>query len=167
MDGSLDIMLKLFDTLKESADKNTQAINGLISQQNELINHVKYLPIQELRDTLKDHSTKSGTDINVCTETVQTKSGDILQKVKDIDGKINKMLIVIGVVFSLLAVAYFIARSTTDVDQIKKEVALDEQKLRKQITEDIESRQKKEHQEIIDAVKKAINQYHEDNKKTE
>lgn len=150
MTDSIEILVKLFDTLKEASDENKRTTQVLVSQQQELVNYIKTLPIVDFKELLKDHATKSGTDIDACTLKVETKTESILQKMRSIDGKITKMLIVITVFVGLLAVAYFIARSTTDVEQIKND-----------ITKEIDSEQKKEHQAIIDTIEKAIKKYHE------
>ena len=150
MTDSIEILVKLFDTLKEASDENKRTTQVLVSQQQELVNYMKTLPIVDFKELLKEHATKSGTDIDACTLKVETKTESILQKMRSIDGKITKMLIVITVFVGLLAVAYFIARSTTDVEQIKND-----------ITKEIDSEQKKEHQAIIDTIEKAIKKYHE------
>ena len=150
MTDSIEILVKLFDTLKEASDENKRTTQVLVSQQQELVNYIKTLPIVDFKELLKEHATKSGTDIDACTLKVETKTESILQKMRSIDGKITKMLIVITVFVGLLAVAYFIARSTTDVEQIKND-----------ITKEIDSEQKKEHQAIIDTIEKAIKKYHE------
>jgi hypothetical protein len=171
MNETIDVLVKLFDTLKESSDENKRTCQAMIAQQQDLVNIIKLLPINDLRDNLKEHSKQSDTDIETCTTSVETNSIAILQKIKDIDGKINKMLIVIGVVFSLLAVAYFIARSTTDVNDIKKEIkkefVSEQEKMKNEITRDIEAKQRREHQEIIDAVTKAIRDYKNTENKNE
>jgi predicted PurR-regulated permease PerM len=152
MTDSMDILVKLFDTLKEASDESKKNVQVLVSQQQELVNYIKLLPIAELRDNLKDHSKQSGTDINTCAQKVETNSKNILDKVRSIDGKLNKMLIIASVIFSLLGVAYFIARSTTDVEQIKKE-----------IIKDVEAQQAKEHKDIIEAVERAMKTYKDSN----
>ena len=116
MSDTLDFVSKLFDTLKEASKDSNTALQRLVSQQQELVNHVKGLPITELHEALKDHDTNSKGEIDACTETVETKTDTILTKVNLIDGKIGKMITVVLVAFGLLAGTYIFVRSAVDVD---------------------------------------------------
>lgn len=149
--AEVDLLIKLFDTLKDSIKDIQNICQALLTNQTSIGNYMKNLPMEEVKGLLKDHSKESTTEIGTCKETVEIKSNNLLQKINSMDNKINKMIIVITVAFALLTVAYFVVRSTTDVDKIKKEIATD-----------IENEQKKEHQEIIDAVTEAMKKYHKE-----
>ena len=64
MADSTDLMIKLFDTLKQSSDKGEIILQKLIEQQHNLIGHIEYLPIKELQEALKDHNVESKSEIN-------------------------------------------------------------------------------------------------------
>jgi len=114
MSDTLDFVSKLFDTLKEASKDSNTALQRLVSQQQELVNHVKGLPITELHEALKDHDTNSKGEIDACTETVETKTDTILTKVNLIDGKVKTMIIVVIVAFSLFTGAALIGKIMVD-----------------------------------------------------
>lgn len=114
MADNIDILLKLFATLKESSDKNEEATKQLILQQLDLVSHIKHLPIEDLRQALKDHAKDSAENIDSCEETVTTTSGDLMTELKKISNKVGKMILVVLVTFSILTGGYIIIRSTVD-----------------------------------------------------
>jgi len=134
MSDTLDFVSKLFDTLKEASKDSNTSLQILITQQQELVNHVKGLPIAELHQALKDHDTKSKDDIDTCTEAVETKTDSILKIVSIIESKIGKMITVVVVAFSLLAGSYVFIRSVVDNDksheQLKTEIVEELNKVR-------------------------------------
>jgi preprotein translocase subunit SecG len=160
MVDSIDILVKLFDTLKESSDESKRVVQTLVTQQQDLVSHIKTLPISDLKENLKEHSKQSIDDINTCTQKVEAKSDNIMGKLRGIDSKVTKMIIVMSVLFTLLAVSYFIVRHTIDKEQIEKDISTS-------IINEIEKRQATEHQEIINAVEKAIKKYHEEDRNVE
>jgi hypothetical protein len=141
MADSTDLMIKLFDTLKQSSDKGEIILQKLIEQQHNLIGHIEYLPIKELQEALKDHNIESKGDINTCTETVESKSDTILEKVQVIESKISKAILVIIVAFTLFSAAFGIARLALNPNKLKQT---------------IEREQTLAHQKIIDAIKESM-----------
>jgi predicted PurR-regulated permease PerM len=144
-----EIIVKLFDTLKDSSDRTSEALRNLISQQNDLITHVKQLPVSDLKQALKDHSDKTIDQFNSCNNSTERNTNSLLEKLRNIDNKMTKVLIVISVAFSLIAIAYFVVRSTTDTSKLTKE-----------IIEQVEGNQDKKHNEIVEAIKKEIEKLH-------
>ncbi len=134
---NVELMVKLFDTLKESSDKSESTLRKLIEQQHSLISLIEYMPVKELHETLKNHHKDSSTEIGTCTDTVTTTSDSILEKVKGIENKIGRMILVVIVAFSVLSAGFIVGRITL------------EGKL-------IESTNVAEHQEIIDALRKSM-----------
>ena len=114
MANNIDILLKLFATLKESSDKNEEATKQLILQQLELVGHIKHLPIEDLRQALKDHAKESSEEIDSCEETVTTTSEDLMTELKKMSNKVSKMILVVVVAFTILTGAYIIIRSVAD-----------------------------------------------------
>jgi len=144
-DGNVEIIVKLFDTLKESSTRTTDALNDLISQQNELISHVKHLPINEFQNALKDHAKSTVDEFIKSSEKTTESSNKILEKIKNIDSKLSKVLIVISVAFALSGVVYFLVRSTIDTDKIMLK---------------IEEKQNTEHNKLMEEIKNEIEKLH-------
>ena len=106
--AEIDLLIKLFDTLKDSMKDQQTVHNALLTNQNDLGNHLKTLPIEEIKQILKDHTKDSSDDIDSCTETVESKSDAILEEVKEIKGKIKNMILVVVVAVSLFGIALLI-----------------------------------------------------------
>jgi hypothetical protein len=92
MNGSPDIILKLFDTLKDSTDKNERTMQILINQQQKLVETVTYMPINEIRQEVKDHIVSAHEE----------RKG-IEDKIDKIDHKVAKMIVVVLVSFTILS----------------------------------------------------------------
>ena len=103
MNGSSDFIIKLFDTLKESTDKNERTMQTLINQQQILVDTVKHMPINEIRKEIQDH-----------IESAQKERNVILDHIIKMDFKITKMIITVVVAFSILAGGYLFIRSVVD-----------------------------------------------------
>ena len=106
--AEIDLLIKLFDTLKDSMKDQQTVHNALLTNQNDLGNHLKTLPIEEIKQILKDHTKDSSDDIDSCTETVESKSDAILEEVKEIKGKIKNMILAVVVAVSLFGIALLI-----------------------------------------------------------
>ena len=106
--ADIDLLIKLFDTLKDSMKDQQTVHNALLTNQNDLGNHLKTLPIEEIKQILKDHTKDSSDDIDSCTETVESKSDAILEEVKEIKGKIKNMILAVIVAVSLFGIALLI-----------------------------------------------------------
>lgn len=152
-DENINVLLKLFDTLKESSDRNEDATKQLIIQQLELVNRIKTLPIDDLRIALKEHAKQSIDDIDNCTGKVSETKTSLMDELRTINNKITKMIYVVVIAFSLTMGLYVFVRSTTDNDA----------KLLKW-QQQIETRQNIEHEKII---KKVIEEIRSEFKKTE
>jgi Mg2+ and Co2+ transporter CorA len=111
MSNNIDILLKLFATLKESSDKNEEATQQLILQQLDLVGHIKHLPIEDLRQALKDHAKDSASDIDSCEETVTTTSADLMTAINNVGNKVTKIILVVSVAFTIAIATYGIMKS--------------------------------------------------------
>lgn len=108
MNGSSpDIILKLFDTLKDSTDKNERTMQTLITQQQTLVDTVKHMPITEIRQEIKDHIVSA-----------EKERKGILDKVIRLDSKVGKMIIVVIVAFTIISGGYVLV--THDVEHAKQ-----------------------------------------------
>ncbi len=139
--SDFDLLLKLFDTLKDSSKDTQDLCHAMLTNQNNIGSYIKNLPIDELKNTLKEHNKESIDNIDACTETVETKTDTILEKVNLIDTKVGKMITVVVVAFALLTVSFIVGRLSMDTTSLQKA---------------IESDQQIEHQIIIDAVKESM-----------
>jgi cation transport ATPase len=115
MNGSSDIILKLFDTLKDSTDKNERTMQVLINQQQTLVDNVTHLPINEIRQEIKDHISSA-----------QKERKDIENKVDKVDSKVTKMIIVVLVAFTIITGGYTLIAH--DSDHAKQEQVQVQQK---------------------------------------
>jgi len=114
MADSIDILVKLFDTLKTSTDKNESSTQQLVGQQQELVTYIKSLPIKDLRDALAVHAKDSDTNIDSCSDTIKSNSEALMAELKKISVKISKMTLVAVVIFTVLSGAYLVVRSVAD-----------------------------------------------------
>ena len=151
MSDNITILVKLFETLKESSDKNEEATQQLIIQQLDLVGHIKHLPIEDLRQALKDHAKESSEEIDSCEETVTTTSGDIMGAITKLASKVTKMIIVVSVAFTVIMGSYVIIRTFSDNVGTQKETDI------KRIEEHriIAS-------EVIEAIRKEVMRLHEE-----
>jgi cell division protein FtsL len=106
--AEVDLLLKLFDTLKDSSKDTQQMCQAILSNQTNISHYIKNLPLGDLKDLLKEHAKASGDDINTCTETVESQSDGILKEIKTLRGKVKIMITVVIVAFSLFSIASLI-----------------------------------------------------------
>jgi hypothetical protein len=105
MNGSPDIIIKLFDTLKDSTDKNERTMQTLINQQQALVDNVKHMPIDEIKQDIKDHIVSA-----------HDERKEISGKVDKVDSKVTKMILVVVVAFALISSAVLIGRMSQPTD---------------------------------------------------
>jgi len=153
MSDNINILLKLFETLKDSSDRNENATQQLIVQQLELVGHIKHLPIEDLRAALREHAKESSEDIDACSETVESTSGGLMAEIKTLISKVNRMILVVIVAFTVSGIAYSVIKTLYDSDS-----KFDKWQ------EKIENSQEEEHHkitnEIIEELRKEIRKLH-------
>ncbi|MCK5603429.1 hypothetical protein KAR91_16205 [Candidatus Pacearchaeota archaeon] len=125
-----DLLIKLFDTLKDSIRDMQQLCQAMLTNQTNIGNYVKNLPIDEVKELLKEHSKDSSVEIETCSETVETQADAILNEVKELKGKVKTMIIIVIVAFTLFTSAILIGKLSVDVEEIKKEIIEDLYKTR-------------------------------------
>jgi hypothetical protein len=103
MNGSPDIILKLFDTLKESTDKNERTMQTLINQQQTLVDKVRHMPIDEIKQDIKDHIVSA-----------QKERKGISDKIDNVNTKVTKMIIVVLVSFVIITGGFMFIRSAAE-----------------------------------------------------
>ncbi len=133
MSDNITILVKLFETLKDSSDKNEETTQKLIVQQLELVSHIKHLPIEDLNQALKDHAKDSANNIDICTETVEVTGKDLMTEIKKVASNVNKMILVVLVTFAVLTGTYVFISNVADhkqnievqkivVEEVRKEI---------------------------------------------
>jgi len=132
--AEIDLLIKLFDTLKDSMKDQQTVHNALLTNQNDIGNYIKTMPMEEIKQMLKEHVKDSSDEIDSCTETVETKSDKIMEEVQALKQKVGRMILVVIVAFTILTGSYVIIRT---------------------VAED-----KTSHQEIIEEVKGLIKEEH-------
>ena len=114
MSDNINILVKLFETLKESSDKNEEATQTLIIQQLDMVNHIKHLPIEDLKTALKEHAKDSKKEIDDCAGTVESTTGDIMELLRSVNTKITKMIVTVVVAFAVMTGGYFLIVSAAN-----------------------------------------------------
>ena len=141
MNENMDVLLKLFDVLKEATDKNEHAVQRLITQQHDLVDHIRHLPVEDLQLALKDHQKISSGEMDVCTETIETTSSDLMSELRKVTSRVNKMILVVSVAFSLMAGTYILVRSVSDsdkkFDKWEKKIEAQQKEERRAITDEV------------------------------
>ncbi|MHA1867521.1 MAG: hypothetical protein ACTSXD_05595 [Candidatus Heimdallarchaeaceae archaeon] len=105
MNGNPEIIIKLFDTLRDATDKNERTMQTLINQQQTLVDTVKHMPIDEIRQEVKDHVVSAKAERIVISD-----------KVDKVDSKVGKMILVVIVAFTLISSAILIGRMSRPID---------------------------------------------------
>lgn len=147
-----DFIKLLFDMLKETTEDNTDAIRKLFEQQLILVGTVEKMPISELKKALEDHHKDSTDDIGACTETVESETKSILEKINDLTSKVKLMIGIVAAAVAFTGVVYIVGRFLIDYHIPKQEMASVQKKL--------EEQQKHDHQELIEAVRLEIKKLH-------
>lgn len=119
MSDNIDILVKLFETLKSSSDRNEDATQKLIVQQLELVSHIKNLPIEDLKNALKEHASDSKKNIDDCEDVVEIETHKVMELLRSINDKISRMILVVVVSFSVVTAGYFLIRYAAEKSQTK------------------------------------------------
>ena len=106
---------KLFDTVKDSSDHNTNAIKELTTAINGLALLLTAPPTHtEIHTKIKEHDAEiklKDKEDNV--ETIK-RFDSIDKKLESLTGKMKLVIITISIVFSLLTISYIVVKSITD-----------------------------------------------------
>lgn len=163
MNDNDNVLIKLFDTLKEASDKNEAATQKLIIQQLELVNHIKYMPIEDLKKALEAHARESNKKAEGYAGNAETQTGAIMELLRSINTKITKLFIIVTACVTIATGGYFIIRYAADMDNGNKNFTAWEER-----HEAIESNQEKAMDEklnrFMDEIRKQMNTLHADDK---
>lgn len=138
-DDNIKILVKLFDTLKESSNRNEVTTQKLVIQQLELVNQIKNLPVDDLRQALKEHAKESSDEINECSGVIEMETANIVKLLRDIINKINRMILVVIVAFSVVTASYVMIRATADDDKKIEQLKEEMQEDRKELIDEIQN----------------------------
>lgn len=127
--ADVDILIKLFDTLKESNKETSNLCHALLQNQNDISNYIKNLPMEEVKQLLKDHAKESSAEIDSCTETVEEKTNGVMEEIKNLKIKVNRMILVVIVAFTILSGSYVIIRTITEDQTSHKQMIEEVQKM--------------------------------------
>jgi len=142
-----DFIKLLFDTLKETTDDNTTALNNLVTQQMNLVNTVDKMPMGIISQDLKDHVVEA-----------QKERKTILDKVNELSGKVKLMIGIVSAAVVITGIVYVIGRYYIDYTPREKIT---------QVEKRIQDQQEHDHKELIKAVREEIKKFHPDDDKTE
>jgi hypothetical protein len=158
-----NILSKLFDTLRHASDRNEEATQKLIVQQLDLVNHIKNMPIHDLKVALQNHAKDSKDDIDDCSGTVVTKSDDIMEFLRQLNMKITKLIVGITVVVLVATGGYFVIRYAAEkgAPPAKWEERL--RSIEQDQHEDIDEKLK----EFMDEIRKEMRKNHSEEKADE
>lgn len=117
MSDPIDILSKLFETLKDASNRNEQATDKLIAQQLDLVSHIKSMPVEDLKLALREHAKKSTQEIVDCNGTIELRTADIMEEIKKLSHKVTKLLIVVSVTITVATSGYFLIRYAAEKNQ--------------------------------------------------
>lgn len=117
MSDPIDILSKLFETLKDASNRNEQATDKLIAQQLDLVSHIKAMPVEDLKLALREHAKKSTQEIVDCNGTIELRTADIMEEIKKLSHKVTKLLIVVSVTITVATSGYFLIRYAAEKNQ--------------------------------------------------
>jgi hypothetical protein len=149
--AEVDLLIKLFDTLKDASKETRDLCQAMLINQNNIGNYIKTLPMADLTQALKEHANQSTSEIGSCTETVESTTDTILEEIRTLKQKVKTMITVVIVAFTLFGTALLIGGIVTKTDVVTHS------SLEKII---------KDQNVLIEDLRKQIENLHGDNKKT-
>lgn len=149
MSDSVEILSKLFDTLKDASDKNEQATQKLVEQQIVLVGKIKSMPMEDLKTALKEHSDRAENDMTTCNGIIELKTAEIMDLLRILLGKINKILIVFSLVVAITAGSYviirYLAEDHVDINVLRQELKKEREAEQMEILEKIQQQMEELH----------------------
>jgi hypothetical protein len=108
--SEIDLLIKLFDTLKDSSKETQDLCRAMLTNQTKIGGAMQGIPFDEIKTMLKDHAKESSKEIDTCSETVEMKTDGIMEEVKALGNKVNRMILVVVVSFSIMTGGFFLIR---------------------------------------------------------
>jgi len=154
MSDPIETLNRLFDTLREASNRNEKSTDKLIDQQIKLIAEIKNMPITEIKTALKDHADQTALD----KRDIDSHTNEIMETLRVILGKINKMMTVFALVVTITMGTYVVIRYLAE-DKVTV------QNLKQEISQELKEEWKKEQELFLQKIKKEIQNLHEDDQK--
>ena len=146
MVDQFDFIDQLFGTLEKATDNNSKTLQKLVDQQVSLISTVEKMPINEIKQDIKDHVAAAFNERKSISDKIETKSESILDEVKDLTIKVKLMIGIVSAAVVISGIAYFVARFYFDAKYTK------EARLQQEIEQELEHDEIK--REVIEAIRK-------------
>lgn len=109
----IELILTLFDTLKESNDNIGKAVEKQTDAIIKLSGFIKEgVQPEDLRKMIEDHHTHSGKhldNIDTCTETVEKNTNNIENILTKINSRVKTMITVVIASFAVLMISFIVA----------------------------------------------------------
>jgi hypothetical protein len=157
--NNIAILVKLFETLKDSSKRSEEMTQHLVMQQVELVNQIKNVPVEDLKGALKEHAKESLNEFDACSGTIETRTSEIKIMLANILSRINKMILVVSVTFMLFGSIYTFARIVADdktnhkVEAIKQEIKIEQDKMMNNMIEEIRKEMQQFHKKDDSQIK--------------
>lgn len=152
--NNIEILVKLFETLKDSSKRSEEMTQRLVMQQVELVNQIKNLPVEDLKEALKEHAKESINEIDECAGSIELHTTELKVILNNILSRVNKMILVVSITFMLFTGVYTFAKLVAD-DQIHHE----------ELKQEIKTDQKEMINDVVDQIREEMRSLHkQDNK---
>lgn len=142
MSDPIDTLNRLFDTLKDASVRTENSADKLIDQQIKLIGEIKNMPIGDIKTALKEHADQTALD----KKDNDTHTNEIMDMLRTILGKVNKMMTVFALVIAITMASYviirYIAEDGTKIEALRKELKTERADEQKNILEQIRQEMK-------------------------
>jgi len=101
-----NVMLKLFDTLKDAIRDMNSTLKEMLNNQKTISIYMKTLPIDDLKDSVKDHDIHSSSNIDECTDALNIHTQDIMKKLDRIYSIVYKTTLAVGLFISIISIIF-------------------------------------------------------------
>lgn len=146
MSDPIETLNRLFDTLRDASNRNEKSTDKLIDQQIKLIGEIKNMPITDIKTALKDHADQTAVD----KKEIDTHTNEIMEMLRIILGKVNKMMTVFALVVAITMGTYvvirYLAEDKNSVEELRQELKEERQAEQKEFLEMIKKEMEKLHE---------------------
>lgn len=105
----VNIILKLFDTLKETMKDTNSSIKNLQSIIGECVHKVDMITLDDLKRGLNDHTKEASEKSEKTVNVVLASTSDINKKLDNIHIKLKQMIVIVITAVTLFSLAIFVA----------------------------------------------------------
>jgi len=145
MSDPIETLNRLFDTLKDASVRTENSADKLIDQQIKLIGEIKNMPIADIKIALKEHADQTELD----KKDIDTHTNEIMDMLRTILGKVNKMMTIFALVIAITMASYviirYLAEDNTKIETLREELREERKTEQKAIVEEIKKEMKRLH----------------------